>query len=67
MSNTSFGKGYRTLAINILSLLVVVLGGLTGQITDPVTLRYIAMALAAVNLVLRWLTDGPVPSKGGGA
>ena len=64
MINTSFGKGYRTLAINILSLLVVVLGGLTGQITDPVTLRYIAMALAAVNLVLRWLTDGPVPSKG---
>ena len=66
MINTSFGKGYRTLAINILSLLVVVLGGLTGQITDPVTLRYIAMALAAVNLVLRWLTDGPVPSKGEG-
>jgi hypothetical protein len=64
MINTSFGKGYRTLAINILSLLVLVLGGLTGQITDPNTLRYFAIALTVANVVLRWLTDGPVPSKG---
>ena len=64
MINTSFGKGFRTLFVNILSLLVLVLGGLTGQITDPETLRYIAVALAVVNVVLRFLTDGPVPTKG---
>ena len=64
MINTSFGKGYRTLAVNILSFLVLILGGLTGQITDPETVRYIAVALAIVNIVLRFLTDGPVPTKG---
>lgn len=64
MINTSFGKGFRTLFVNILSLLVLVLGGLTGQITDPETLRYIAVALAVVNVVLRFLADGPVPTKG---
>ena len=52
--------GYKTLLANTLSMAVLVLGGLTGQITDPVTLRYIAMAIVAMNFALRFLTNGPV-------
>lgn len=68
MINTSFGKGWRTVAVNIITLVVVCLGALTGQITDPNTLRYIAIALAIGNTVLRFLTDTPVGGeKGPGA
>lgn len=58
--NTEYLKGYRTVAANILSLIVVVLGALTGQITDPGTLQIIAAALAVGNVLLRFLTTTPV-------
>lgn len=60
-------KGWRTIAINVITLAVLLVGGLTGQITDPVTLRYMAIALTVLNIVLRWLTTGPVALKSGGS
>lgn len=57
-------KGYKTLIVNVLTLVIVVGGALTGQITDPTTLRYIAIVLAGANVVLRFVTDSPV-FKGG--
>lgn len=63
--NTDFAKGYRTLAFNGLTLLALVLGGLTGQIENPETVRYIAIAIVVINIILRFLTTGPVPSNGG--
>ena len=62
----SFLKGWRTLSLNIITLAVLLIGGLTGQITDPETLRYMAIALTVLNIILRWLTDGPVALKSGG-
>lgn len=61
-----FMKGYKTVSINIITLAVLLIGGLTGQITDPETLRYMAIALTVLNIILRWLTDGPVALKSGG-
>ena len=63
--NTEFAKGWRTIAFNVLSLLVVVGGGMTGQIENPETLRLITLGVLVANLVLRWLTTGPVPPKEG--
>ena len=61
-------KGYRTVLINVITLAVLLVGGLTGEITDPVTLRYMAIALTVLNIILRWLTTGPVAlNSGGGA
>lgn len=59
-------KGWRTIALNIITLAVLLIGGLTGQITDAETLRWMGIALTVLNIVLRWLTDGPVALKGGG-
>lgn len=59
-------KGWRTIALNVITLAVLLIGGLTGQITDPVTLRYMGIALTVLNIVLRWLTTGPVALKSGG-
>lgn len=59
-------KGYRTVLINVITLAVLLVGGLTGEITDPVTLRYMAIALTVLNIILRWLTSGPVAFKSGG-
>jgi len=58
-------KGWRTIAINVITLAVLLVGGLTGQITDPVTLRYMGIALTVLNIILRWLTTGPVALKSG--
>lgn len=58
--NMDYLRGKRTLIVNGLSLAAIVLTGMTGQITDPETLRYIAMGLAAVNFGLRFLTTTPV-------
>ena len=52
--------GYKTLTINILTLLVLVLTSLTGTITDPGTLQIIIGALAVLNVILRFLTNSPV-------
>ena len=52
--------GYKTLAINILTLLVLVLTSLTGTITDAGTLQIIIGALAVLNIILRFLTNSPV-------
>jgi len=58
--NMDYLRGKRTLIVNGLSLAAIVLTGMTGQITDPETLRYIAMGLAAANFGLRFLTTTPV-------
>ncbi|MBA2708326.1 MAG: hypothetical protein H0U59_11050 [Gemmatimonadaceae bacterium] len=60
MPNMQTLTGYKTLTVNILTLLIVLLGGLTGQITDPTTLRYIAIGLTVANVILRFLTRTPV-------
>ena len=58
--NKDYLKGRRTLIINALTAAVVILGGMSGQITDPDTLRIIAVVLAAANFGLRFLTTTPV-------
>ena len=61
-------RGYRTVFINVITLAVLIIGGLSGQITDPTTLRYMAIALTVGNVILRYLTTGSVGAKlGGGA
>lgn len=55
--NTDFLKGYRTLAFNILSFVLLALTGLTGQVSDPDTLRYIAIGVTVVNFLLRLVTS----------
>ena len=52
--------GYKTILVNALTLALLLLTGLTGQITDPVTLRYVAIGITVVNVGLRFLTNGPV-------
>lgn len=58
--NTDLFRGYRTIVVNVITLVVLCLTGLTGQITDPETLRYIAIGLTVLNVVLRYLTNTPV-------
>ena len=53
-------KGYRTLLFNLLSFIIVAGGMLTGTVTDPVTLRWIAIVVILANAGLRILTTGPV-------
>ena len=59
-------KGYRTVLINVITLAVLIIGGLTGQITDPVVLRWMAIGLTIGNIILRFLTTGAVGTKLGG-
>ena len=59
-------KGYRTLLLNVVGALVLVLGGLTGTVTDPDTLRYIGVALVVLNTVMRIVTTTPVGQSSGG-
>ena len=61
----NFMKGYKTVSINIITLAVLLIGGLTGQITDPETLRYMGIALTVLNIILRWISDGPVAMRNG--
>ena len=56
-------KGWRTLIANVATLGILLATGLTGTITDAETLRYIAVALAVANILLRWVTTGPVAPK----
>lgn len=63
--NTDLFRGYRTVAVNVITLVILCLGGLTGQITDAETLRYIAIGLTVLNVILRYLTNTPV-GKGPG-
>lgn len=60
-------KGWRTIILNVITLAVLLIGGLTDQITDPVTLRYMGIALTVLNIIMRWLTTGPVAFKSGGS
>lgn len=62
--NMEFAKGFRTLIFNIATLVIVLGGAATGQIENPETLRYIAIAVTAANVILRFLTTGPVPNGG---
>ena len=52
--------GYKTLAVNIITLAVLLLTSLTGTVTDAGTLQIIIGALAVLNVILRFLTNGPV-------
>ena len=52
--------GYKTLLVNGLTLLGIVLASLTGTITDTGTLQLIVTVQAVVNIILRFLTNGPV-------
>ena len=54
----SFGKGWRTIAMNVISGLVVMLGW--DQLTQWVDPQVIAGILVMLNLILRWLTTTPV-------
>jgi len=60
-------KGWRTLIINGISLAVLIIAGLTGYVENPETLRWFAIAVTILNIVMRFLTTGPVPTNGGGA
>ncbi len=56
-------RGWKTLLFNIATLVVLLGGALTGQIENADTLRYIAIGLTVANVILRWLTTGPVAPK----
>lgn len=53
-------KGYRTLIINGLTAVATIGALLTGQVSDPETLKAIILVVAVANAVLRFLTDTPV-------
>ena len=60
--NLDFGKGYRTLAFNIVTFIVLAGGALTGMVENPETLRWIAIIVTLGNVGLRMLTTTPVPT-----
>lgn len=53
-------KGFRTVAFNLISLVVLGATALTGQITDAKWLTGLGIVVMLGNLVLRFLTDTPV-------
>lgn len=56
-------KGYKTLTANISALIVAVLAA-TGIGIDPETINAAVLGVfAIVNIVLRFVTDGPVGAK----
>ena len=62
-----FLKGWRTLIVNGISLAVLIIAGLTGYVENPETLRWFAIAVTILNIVMRFLTTGPVPTPGDSA
>ena len=52
--------GYRTLLLNVLTFVLLALTGVTGSVTSPETLRYVALAITVLNFALRFLTTTPV-------
>lgn len=54
-------KGYRTIAVNVLALAGFALGW--PQLSEVVNPQYVSLALAAVNLALRFVTNTPVGSR----
>lgn len=55
--NTDLFKGYRTFIVNIATLFILLATGLTGQIENPETLRYIAIGVTVANVLLRYFTS----------
>lgn len=53
-------KGWKTVSVNIATLIIVAGGALTGQITDGRTLAIIASVVAIANIMLRILTNTAV-------
>ena len=54
----SLGKGWRTIVVNVLTGLTLLLGwDFIAQLVDP---KIIAEAIVVINLILRWLTTTPV-------
>ena len=54
----SFGKGWRTIIVNVLTGLTLLLGwDFFATIVDP---KIIAEAIVVINLILRWITTTPV-------
>ncbi len=62
--NTDFLRGWRTILVNLISLAVLVIAGLTGYVENPETLRMFAIAVTILNIIMRFLTTGPVPTGG---
>lgn len=53
-------QGYKTIIFNIATIVILLGGALTGTITDPTTLRVMAVAMAVANVALRFVTTSPV-------
>jgi len=58
----TFLAGYKTLALNIATFIILLGGAFSGTITDTLTLQIIAIAMTVANVVLRFLTSTPVLS-----
>ena len=55
---TSKGKGWRTVAVNLLTIGGALLAG--PEMAQHVPPQYVIVAVGAINIVLRWLTTTPV-------
>lgn len=61
-------KGYRTVALNSAAAVVGVLIATDWtKLADPATAGLVVTGLGVANTVLRFFTDGPVGSSGGGS
>lgn len=55
-------KGWRTIAVNVLTLATAFFAW--PELTSMVDAKYIVMGQAVINLLLRWVTTGPVSLPG---
>ena len=58
--NLAMFKGWRTILFNVSTFVVLAGAGLTGQIENAETLRWIAIGVTLANVGLRMLTTAPV-------
>lgn len=56
-------KGYRTLAINILTVAATAVALLTNNLNDPDQLKLAIMVLGGINFLLRLISNTPVGKK----
>jgi len=61
--NANFAKGWRTVAFNVATFAVLLGAGLTGQIENPETLRWLAIGITVANVALRFLSTTAVGEK----
>jgi len=60
-------KGYRTMAVAAITIILGALNAATGVVTDPTVLSSIAAVIGVITFILRQLTDTPAGSNGSGA